>query len=415
MRAAITAQCFGTLSLELFTFGIILLYLMALNFSSAMVLFCLSVPNFIALFRVIPAWLADRYGKKRIGNIGHGLVATGYTLITVAGLLDGRWQAGFVYLGIVLFAFGDAFFSSSWYILLNDIVPESIRGRFLGKLRFTWQTTTLIFIALCTWALKSDASIWKYQIILGLVTLAALTRIYFYNQIPETPSEPAGQQSLWTALRAVLSPIHYRSFCAYVFMLSLMTMSVPAFFGLVEKDVLGLGDSVVAMLGVMIMAGALIGYIVGGKWVDAYGTKSVFIVCHFAYALILILFVVRGLAGSWLLPYLSGVHFFFGFINACSSIAIATSILELLPIKNRSISASFSNSMIRFGGATAGIASAWLMQAKALSPSWQMGKLTLSQYDTLLLMSAFAVVLLVVILGLVPSVWRKAEWIPGSS
>jgi membrane protein YdbS with pleckstrin-like domain len=36
----------------------------------------------------------------------------------------------------------------------------------------------------------------------------------------------------------------------------------------------------------------------------------------------------------------------------------------------------------------------------------------MSAYDTLLLVSAVMIVLLVVTLGLVPSVVRKAEWIP---
>jgi len=125
------------------------------------------------------------------------------------------------------------------------------------------------------------------------------------------------------------------------------------------------------------------------------------------------LFLLRATnPGSLAIVLLAVVHFVYGSVWAASSIAISTEMLALIPPDNKSISTSICTVLMRLGGALSGALSAWAIQAGFLSEQWTLLGRALSQYDTILLGFAIMVIMLVVTLGLVPSVMRKAEWVP---
>ena len=59
-----------------------------------------------------------------------------------------------------------------------------------------------------------------------------------------------------------------------------------------------------------------------------------------------------------------------------------------------------------------GLISAAILKTGVLRESWTLLEKEMSQYDAILLAYAAMIVLMVVTLGLVPSVLRKAEWVP---
>jgi MFS family permease len=161
------------------------------------------------------------------------------------------------------------------------------------------------------------------------------------------------------------------------------------------------------------MAGSLIGFFIGGKAVGRWGTKPIFLSCHFGFGLVMLLFLFRVTDPAPLaIVMLAVVHFLYGIVWAASSIAISTEMLALIPPDNKSISTSICTVLMRMGGALSGALSAWALNAGFLNERWTLLGRELSQYDTILLGFAIMVIMLVVTLGLVPSVLRKAEWVP---
>ena len=69
------------------------------------------------------------------------------------------------------------------------------------------------------------------------------------------------------------------------------------------------------------------------------------------------------------------------------------------------------------GAAISGVVSGKLIEYGILSQTWVFKGLTLSHYDTLILFSSVMVFVLIVTLGLIPSVVKttKAQWVPHSS
>ena len=413
MRNAILLQCSGTLSHTAFISGLILVYLASLGVRSELILVLISLRVLIdALFRVPCAYVADHIGKKKVGMAGLGLTVVGFAALTLTGIgaSDGREWA--VAGSIAVFALGESMMISSWYALLIPIVPESVRGRFFGRLRVSWVIVGTLFVGISGFFLAKDASPFAYQCVLWLIVLGLVGRALIYARLPEMEKTSDNPEGLRRALGRTLRTGGYASFCAYLFLLALCTMGTPIVFGLIEKEELGFGDNQVVWMGNLMAVGLVLGFWLGGKAVDRFGTKPVFLICHFGYGAVLFLFLARHWLPGPAIAVVGASNLFYGLMYSLSSIAITTEFMALTPPENKSLSTSLVDALYRTGGALSGILAGWALGLGLFSRSWSFLGTPMSQYDTILLVWGLMVVMLVVTLGLVPSVIGKAQWVP---
>ena len=165
-------------------------------------------------------------------------------------------------------------------------------------------------------------------------------------------------------------------------------------------------------MGHLIMVGSLLGFAAGGKATDRWGTKPVFLICHFGYAVALSLLLTRVWLPVPVLYLAAAANLLYGVFWAGSLIAITTELLALVPRENQAVGTSLALVLFHLGGAAAGMLGSVALSLGLFAPQWEVAGTRLGPYDTLLLLWAVMVVLLVVTLGLVPSVLRKAEWMP---
>ena len=140
------------------------------------------------------------------------------------------------------------------------------------------------------------------------------------------------KKSLWAIAANIPEIPGYMPFCAYCFLLMLATGTWPVTLGLLEKNVLNFSDDTIVHMGTMLFLGAIVGFYTGGKMVDKFGTKMVFLVVHFSYFLFLFLVVLRDLTSIPLIFYFSFLTFGLGMIQASSSIALTSEMMALAPI-----------------------------------------------------------------------------------
>ncbi len=411
MRDSICCQTFGCLGTLALQNGLILLYMRSLGVSDTRIIFYLSLPMLINFLTTLPgAWLGDVWGKKKVGLVGVSLIALGFAVMIIAGFRDIGMHEPLLVLGISTFALGVSLMGGTWFALLSPVVPQSLRGRFFGRLRFTWQSAGIVYAFFCYYMLSQNSPVSRYQLVLGVIFLALLVRIIFYVRIPEV--EQSNGHKLGTAVRQALSARGYLGFCCYVFLICLATAGAPAIFGLIEKNVLAMGDDQVVWLGNSMMIGAVVGYLFGGRFVDRFSSKPVFLIGHFSYALIFLLFISRYFVPIQSYAYLGVLHFLFGLTQAAVSIAVSTDMLNLIPPENKSFSTSLCVTL-QFGGqALSGLLVAAALKMKILANTWQFMGNTLTAYDTILLGYGVLTVILVITLGLIPSVISKAQWVP---
>ncbi len=412
MRDLIMVQSFGAIAQIALTQGLVLLYLMALGISPARVLLLLSLPPLCqALFSVPGAYLGDTIGKKFVAYIGIAGTIIGFGLLSLAATLSKKIAPGVAGLGIVIYACGYALFICSWFAIIHPIAPAERRNRFFSVLRLSWQLISMAFVGICGLVLGQDAKPWVFQVMLGIATLGLINRLFFYRRVPELEkSMPSKTGMIQSSIEIIRAP-RYLSFCAYWFLLSLFTGACLMTLNLLEKTTLNFGDNQIVWLGNLAMLGGLAGFWLGGLAADRFGTKGVFLVCHFAFAALLLLVPCRVFFSDTLHFYLMAVvHIGFGYTLAASSIAFTTEMLSLLPPRNKSLSSSLGVSLSQAGISLAGLIASKMLDFGMLSPAWSACNRTFSSFDTIFIACGIMVLLLIVTLGLVPSVLNVSEW-----
>jgi MFS family permease len=413
MRMGVLQSCFGAVGYVAITNGTIFLYLNAQEISSQRIVFYLSAPSLVMAALLLPlAYLGDRRGKRRVGLVGGVMELLGYILLTVSAWLPPVPREIMSAAGIMLHATGATAYVSTWFALVSPIVPEPMRGRFFGRLRTTWQAFALGFAVFSAMMLDEQSPIWVFQLVLATIALFVALRLPIYAGIPEMePSGPSDRRFM-DILLSVIRMERFMSFSAYGFLLYLFTGGVLTLLGLVEKRVLNYGDDTILWLGILYLVGGMAGFYFGGLMVDHWGTKPVFLISHFGFSAMMLLFLARGIHPAATMAVVAMVNFGFGAVLSCSTIAMTTEMLTLMPSEHKAMSSSFNIAMLRGGSALSGLMVTWVLDLKVLASEWTLAGRILSHYDAILLGFAVMVLVMVVTLGLVPSVVGKAEWYP---
>lgn len=418
MVPIVLSVCASIMPQLFFKNGFLLSYLLKTGFKSSEVLILLSFPPGIMFLLSVPfAYYADKYGKKKIGVSGIILTIFGLLFIMLAGFFDQQISIKFIVGGIALFSIGVSAYLSGWLALLSPLIPADIRGSFFGTLRVSWQIYAIVCSLILTFILTKDASLEIYQIILSFFTCLLIVQIFLYLKIPEIETSRPKKKSIWKIVARIPEISGYLPFCAYCFLLMLATGAWPVTMGLLEKNVLNFSDDTIVHMGTMLFIGSMIGFYTGGKMVDKFGTKMVFLLVHFSYFLFLFLVPLRDLFPISPISYFSFITFSLGLIQASSSIALTSEMMALAPVENKSFILSICISLQVGGAAISGVASGKFIEYGLLTETWLFHGLTLSNYDTLILFSSSMVFVFIVTLGLIPSIvkTKKVQWVPNTS
>lgn len=413
MRRLIALQFVAGPSLAAFTNNLVFLYLASLGIASERILTLISLWMLGVFASVVPcARFCDRHGIKGMGYVGQIVNIAGFVLMAAVASLPRPMWTPLLYVSVLCVSIGWAMFAGGWYALLDPIVPENQRGRFFGALRFMWQTSAILFMILVLPFLSKETPGPILQGIIGALCVGLVARFVLYRGIPEIAKPSRRPEPFWESTMNVLRLNNYASFLAYIFLLMLFVGCCPTVFGLIEKRALDLTDRAVAVMGGLLVAGSMVGFIAGGQAVDRYGTKTVFIACHLSFALCIFAFLSRGLfpwSATWTVGAMS---FVYGGVMASSSVAMSSEMMALIPARNKSLAAALYSMMVMAGMGLSNLFSGKAIALGFLKENWTFLGATMTRYDAILLACGTMVLLLVVTLGLVPSVIAKSQWAP---
>ena len=415
----IMTQCLGMLYGVLFQNGFYLNYFSKLGISSASIALLFALPPFIGAVLMIPfALLSDRTGKKRPALLGQILIILSVVLMIATGWLDSGLAITAVSVSLFIFFVGNSLQSANWFALLSPVVPAEIRGRFFGRLRVTFMTVCILFTLLISNVLEINESVSVFQGLLALVLVAAILRYFTYARIPEIEpavSNKAERSSFKQAFVQVLNVPGYIQFNSYIFLVTLFTAGIPIIFGLMQKDVFEFSPAQITRLGMLFIGGSVAGNLIGGRAVDRFGTRIVFLFAHVSYALVICSMLLRHWAPWSLEVHAAGCAFFFSMIGAMAGIASTSEVLALIPSANKSLSTAIHMSLFNLAVAFSCLFVSRSIGSTILSEKWETAGQEFTAYDSLLLAFATLILLMLVTLGLVPKIAKKAQLIPGGT
>lgn len=396
----ITTQCLGMMAGALFQNSFYLNYLAARGLDSPQIALLMPIPLFVTMFLAIPfAYLSDRIGKKRTSIFGQLLTAAGICIL----IPNFKWTAATVAIAFAVMSLGGSLQAGAWMALLSPIVPEKIRGRFFSRLRVTIQACIIIFSLIISGLLKLKSQTPVFQGILGFIAITTLIRIIFFNRIPEleTPHrEPPRHPHLLAAFRDVFNHRPYRQFAGYLFLSTLLTATCPMLFGLLEKDVLLFTPAQISLMGTLLMTGGIIGFWVGGHWVDRHGAMRIFAAGHIGYAAILLTVLLREWVPWPAMIHMSLISLSYSFCGGMIGISVSAETLTLMPKDNKSLAGAFVGTATCCAGALSGFAIARILGQNLLPSEWIWLGRPFSSYDLLLLISGGIIILLLGVVSL---------------
>lgn len=385
-----------------------LLYFAALGIPSERILIYLALPSVVRIASLIPfAHHAERIGKVRLGVHGLWLGTASMLLLAALGSLPAAAIEPVAALAMVVFGLGFGMYLNSWFPLLATIVPEDRRGRFFGTMRLLYQSAAIAFTFAVAWTLERHTAIVVFQCYLGAAVLLRLFGTFMYARLPDLDRQAESGRGMRETLRLALTWPGFLPFCAYCFLLSLFTGACASLFGLLAKDTLGLPEGQVMLIGNLVTLGSLGGFFFGGRLVDRLGTKHVFILCHLLFAAVLLAVLGRDLVPLPTVVVIGALATGFGLVQAASGVAFSSELLAAIPAGNKAMATAVNMALIGLGAALSGIASSLVLKLGLLSPQWTLFGNPLGPYDALLLLCGTMVLLLIVTLGLVPSVMRR--------
>jgi len=388
----------------MFTNSFMLLYLARLGVPDDRILLYLALPIFVSIFTLIPfAQWTERIGKISAGVIGLSLSTVAMVLLVGAGWVSTPFMEPLIFLAMCLYGIGYGMYVDSWFPMLSTIVPAECRGRFLGNNRLIYQTAVIAITFAITWLLAYHSSRLVFQCCLGFIVLLRIVGTVMYAALPDLDRHLPKTRMIDT-LWAVIRTPGYLAFCAYIFLLSLFTGACPAILGLLAKDTLKMSPDQVMMIGNLTTIGALSGFFLAGRLVDRIGTKYVFMSCHFAFALLLFSFLLRDFVALPLLFFIGIPALLFGLVQAVSGVAISSEMLAVMPHDHKVMGTALNLALMYMGISMSGIFSSQMLKLGILSPVWKFGSAAMGPYDALLLICSVMIGLLVVTLGLIPSV-----------
>ncbi len=412
LKTVTLAQCCGLLAMLLFMNGFMLEYFTFLKISNSKALLLLSLPHWAGIFLIIySAYFSDKFTKKIIGNIGHVCMLIGFACMIIIPFLPHFVKFYFVFVSILIYGAGFAMFASNWFALLNPSIPKEKRGHFFGIMRSSWQVVSIVVGFGVSYFLAYSNEILSYQIILSVFWFGLLARFIIYQKIPEVKEEKSSLK-LKEALKEVFYTDKLMPFISYWFLITVFTCATPAIFVLLGKNILNYSSSDVINLGNAMGIGSVIGFLLGGKLVDKLGTKKVFIVCHLSYAFIISLFILRDFLGSDYFIFGMIISGLLGGVSGTSGIALTSELMGLLPKKNSSLASAVATMAPTIGFAFALPLVGILLESGIFAEKWNCLGYVLTKYDTLLIFESSMVLLLIVTLTIIPSVMKKAVWVP---
>ena len=284
IRHSIAAQAVGVLlEVVLAQGGVMALLILALGggaFEVGLASAIFSVTMVVGVLAAPRVDVSDRRTFLLRGMTLAAIAALGYLLFMpvrrAAGELAAVWFLLLVYLVVnCLMNWGFA----SWFPMVAEMVPQRMRGRYLGNLRTSWRLTSTTAILLCGLYLGAEPALWKFYPVLGVGLGLWFVRLWLLRRLPAFPPPRVGKpEPLMQNLRR---PFLDRSFVRFMWVGSAIAaaqMVAWAFIVPYLKETLGFPSSWTMYAVAAIGVGQVMTLMWWGRMTDRWGNRFVFLI-----------------------------------------------------------------------------------------------------------------------------------------
>lgn len=294
-----------------------ILFLDELGLPKTQIGFIQSLIPFCGILALFIAPVIARFGVKRTFLIfwcARHIVYAGLLLCPLILATFGV-HATFVYVaGIILvFALCRAIAETAWCPWFQEIIPDSLRGRFGAMMSVTANLVGLISLAAAGYVLGRSEGLGRFMLLIVVGVLFGLVSTWLIVFIPGgEPADHSGPRI--THLGGIKQALADRGFVLYLSGLGLLLLwsGCLSFIPLYMKEQIGLSQAHVVMLGIGTMAGMIISSYLWGWTADRYGSRPVLLSGLFIMLLLPVAWMMMPRHSPWSLVAAMAIALFHG-------------------------------------------------------------------------------------------------------
>ncbi len=350
------------------------------------------------------------------------LLVTGFSLamfgVVVAAPWFGSWAVLVLLAALSLFAIGHTIYISAWFPLLDTFLTHDRRSSYLGRMRFSWQSTSALLLLGIGAVIGKNPPIGALQLVMLFSMTVFAVKLWFIARVPcfERSERPGRKEtpSFREGLKAALENKPLTGYSVYLFILNLAAYGTIPLATLYLKKALAAPDNVIVFISSITLGGMLTGSFCAGPIIRRWGIRNTFLFVHVFYALTNfgLFFMSRGvLPDGWLFGVIGGILFLYSFVFACANISSSSEMMSLATPGNKVMAMAFCNSFYYAGCGLSRFLTSVILGSGALASSWTLGGLAVSHYQTLFLVYAVCVGFAAALLVVVPAIFPKGEYI----
>ena len=181
------------------------------------------------------------------------------------------------------------------------------------------------------------------------------------------------------------------------------------------KNQLGAPDNVIVFISGAALSGMLAGYLCAGKLLRLAGPRRFYPLFHALFFAVNFMLFFIGHGGAAACPVIAGLLFLYSLGIAAVSIAASAEMMALASPGNKVMAMALSGAFSCGGSGLSRFVTSLLLGGEMLAPEWMLGTMTVSRYQSLLLLYCCGLLFAAVFLALVPAVFPKGEYVyPGA-
>lgn len=286
-----------------------------------------AIPLAAAVFQIPFSQLVSRTHKRKKYILTFGLISRMlwllFGLIPFVLPMDPKWLRLWTVLLLLSFSsIGGSMINVCWFPWMADIVPVSIRGRWMSRRDAIVQIFNVLFGLFVSFLLDTVPGAVKYTIVFTLGGVFGMLDMLMFSFVEEVYSTPPVKTSIVKSIGAVLHDRVFMRFTifwtAWCFTANMSGMYISRY----ALNEIGMTNTQVTIFGSITASFVtMIAIAQWGKIMDRYGCKPVMLVCGLVASLTQGFFLFASYGQVWMMI----AHNFLGAMFWCGSNLAATS------------------------------------------------------------------------------------------
>lgn len=387
--------------------AIIILYISMLGGSNTLVMLSTSFSGIFSMLLLIPfAALLNRIGMYKAFTTACIIGCCGFLLMACAPLF-GAYSKVAAIAGCLAYCSQRSLYGVTWYPMLDAFLRKDERGSFFGTMRYSYMIVSGILFYGLGKLMGPNPPLLLMQLIIGITGILLLGRWYCMSHFPVNTMERTAKLNIPQALGISIRNGPLVSYSVYVCLLSAAYTSLVPLTLVYLKNHVGLPAGTVQIFSTTGIAGSIAGFFFYGKLLKKFKIKKLELAVHCVFLLSpLALFILNKNIPHfvWIIGF---VYFVTSYATSTFLCNNSTELLALARPGNKPMAMAFQQTYQNIGVSIGRISTAILLGSGILAPSWQLGKITVSHYQTLFLLYAAMAAILLILFPTLPAIVPK--------